>query len=1298
VRQMKGAVGSDEMIREAEGDMQLSAEFCRMVIDLSENGIVILDADGRIIGANRAFAAAIGDDADAIAGKRCIHDFLGEEDGALVSDLLERVRNTAGPDLPDMTVTLRGSQGGGRPFRIHAHPSSCSAQVLLIFSDTNEDQRADKFLEMADNTGVVAYKYQLQPRPGVVWINAAIARMTGYTPEECVNDPDFLEKFVHRGDRPLLKSIARGEFFWENPAIIRVTAKDGTILWTEQRLHPIFDKRGRIVEILGVASDITRQIFAEKQLRKSEEALKAFLNAIPETAALMDLKGRFVTINEAGAHRMKQSVRSLIGRSMFDLLPKEIAKTRRQAFRKVARTGKAQRFRELFDGREIAYIVYPVPGEKGTVEHLAVIGMDITEKNRIETAFQEKKEQLELALEAANLGIWDADLQAGNEFCCDRWTGMLGYSLDEVVQRGIQWTDLTHPDDLARIREETSRSLDGEDQCYRSEFRMKSADGTWKWIYSAGRVVEWDDEGRPLRMTGIHMDIDERRRVDDALKEREKYLSAIFNAAKDVSFVTLDAGSTDFRILDFSPGSERLFGYDRAEVVNEPVALMHTQKDASRLSDIFRTIMENGEEYSGEMTVVKKDGSHFPALCTIYPLFDDNKTMRTALHITVDLTEIKNAERAASESEKRYQTLVEGCPDPIFLFRGDDLTYANKAALRLLGAQNAEEITGHSILAPFCGDAEELCRDTVDLTEVEIERLDGGSITIEAIGVPVEFGTDVEYMVIGRDISRRKEAEDALRESEGRYRSLVELSPEAIMVHCEGKLVYSNSAGLEMLVARKLSDVVGRSLFDFLVPELHEEEENFIRADLQELRQPRIVERQIRRADGEIIDVETTAAPVMYKGKQAVQFIARDITARRKAEDQIQFWHKQLTISNEIIKVANSSLILDEMMERILTMTMEMLDFEVGGIFLKNPDGRTANLMISEGTPDAFGERMGTIYIHDWPYNLTFFAGQPHYVPDLPEDPPGTIDRSILDDMECRSYAGIPLIADSLVVGALYIGSRERAQFSRREQEILESIGKEIGGTVLRGMLHDQLEEAYAEASTYLDILENDLKKANDALLDYTMVVREMLKGSGESYAQKLQATIKQSSEIINNIATIRRIKDHPEEFEPVELDAVIRGEIAKHPDIDISYRDTGIIVFADSLLSEIFANIIGNSVKFGGTDVMIRIDVEEREGMVLVSVEDTGPGISEEEKHCIFSAFRLNASAAGRGLGLHVSRMLANRYCGTIEIGDRVPGKPSSGLAVRVSLPPYEYDSIEILPNDLTPEQEGVRDKRPDA
>lgn len=101
---------------------------------------------------------------------------------------------------------------------------------------------------------------------------------------------------------------------------------------------------------------------------------------------------------------------------------------------------------------------------------------------------------------------------------------------------------------------------------------------------------------------------------------------------------------------------------------------------------------------------------------------------------------------------------------------------------------------------------------------------------------------------------------------------------------------------------------------------------------------------------------------------------------------------------------------------------------------------------------------------------------------------------------------------------------------------------------------------------------------------------------------------------------------------------------------------------------------------------------------MVRVSIEDTGPGIPDDVKHCIFSSFKPDSPGVGKGLGLHVSRLLVSRYCGSLEIEDRVPGKSSAGLAVRFTLAPYETDTVEIYPGDMTMGMDAVRNKRPDV
>jgi len=111
-------------------------------------------------------------------------------------------------------------------------------------------------------------------------------------------------------------------------------------------------------------------------------------------------------------------------------------------------------------------------------------------------------------------------------------------------------------------------------------------------------------------------------------------------------------------------------------------------------------------------------------------------------------------------------------------------------------------------------------------------------------------------------------------------------------------------------------------------------------------------------------------------------------------------------------------------------------------------------------------------------------------------------------------------------------------------------------------------------------------------------------------------------------------------------------------------------VIMADQLLPEVFTNLIGNAIKFGGPTVKVTIRVEESGDDVLVSIEDTGPGIPDEMKEAVFMRFGKNRSRkSGQGLGLYITRMLIERYGGRIRVDDRVPGHPECGAAFRFSL-----------------------------
>jgi PAS domain S-box-containing protein len=145
---------------------------------------------------------------------------------------------------------------------------------------------------------------------------------------------------------------------------------------------------------------------------------------------------------------------------------------------------------------------------------------------------------------------------------------------------------------------------------------------------------------------------------DRELTERERRLSAIFEAAHNVAFVTSELRGGESRILDFSPGAEMIFGYWKTDVVGERLALLHLPEDLERLTEIHRKMRKREVEFSGEITLVRKGGEGFPALLTIHPLKDDSGAIRAALSVCIDITVLKRAEAQIRASLLEKENLL----------------------------------------------------------------------------------------------------------------------------------------------------------------------------------------------------------------------------------------------------------------------------------------------------------------------------------------------------------------------------------------------------------------------------------------------------------------------------------------------------------------------------------------------------------------------------------------------------------------------------------------------------------------
>ncbi|WP_162199191.1 sensor histidine kinase [Methanoculleus sediminis] len=397
----------------------------------------------------------------------------------------------------------------------------------------------------------------------------------------------------------------------------------------------------------------------------------------------------------------------------------------------------------------------------------------------------------------------------------------------------------------------------------------------------------------------------------------------------------------------------------------------------------------------------------------------------------------------------------------------------------------------------------------------------------------------------------------------------------------------------------------------------------------------------------------------------------RDVTDRRPANEGLLSSNRQLLVLNQIMGVSASSLSLDELLEASLTKTLDLLGFDLGLTYLLNPERTMALTRYHRGAPENYLARNRAIKVHHWPWNFVFVAGQPRYLEMQGEG--GTIEEEILASLGVSTLACIPILAESVVVGALFLGSRQVEGFRDEERRLLEAIGQEIGSGVLRSMLHKRLEAAHRETNLYLDVMTHDIKNAENVANLYCDLLLDMLEGDAAQYARKLKGSIRKSSGILQNVSTIRRIHQEPPDLKPLHLGRVIRGGIERTPEATVSFDGTAAEIWADDLLPEVFTNLIGNAVKFGGPDAGIAIRVEdclEEEHAVVVTVEDTGPGIPDEMKETIFDRFRQGGSrGCGEGLGLYIVGMLVERYGGRIWVEDRVEGRPDLGASFKFTL-----------------------------
>ncbi|MCB1995965.1 MAG: PAS domain-containing protein, partial [Rhodoferax sp.] len=249
---------------------------------------------------------------------------------------------------------------------------------------------------------------------------------------------------------------------------------------------------------------------------RSAQLLQTVLDGAGIALVLTDTQGRVVLCSREAARLAGGDQPPAAGDMASDRLPPAMLHGRPNSG---PHDGGVERWSTPVGDREFTVLRGTLRDDSGRPATHYVIARDVSAQQENERALARSEQQLTLALQGAELGLWDWQVHTGAAHFSDRWCTMLGYRPEDVGSHADSWRALVHPDDEPGILAVLQPHLAGQTATYRCEHRLRHRDGHWVWVLAAGRVVERDASGAPLRAVGIHLDISDRRAALQALED-----------------------------------------------------------------------------------------------------------------------------------------------------------------------------------------------------------------------------------------------------------------------------------------------------------------------------------------------------------------------------------------------------------------------------------------------------------------------------------------------------------------------------------------------------------------------------------------------------------------------------------------------------------------------------------------------------------------------------------------------------------------------------------------------------------
>ncbi len=731
----------------------------------------------------------------------------------------------------------------------------------------------------------------------VVW-NAGAENLFGYTFDEArTRDVSFLCPAEESGATLKLFSRALSAQPVEPRQVDRV-CKDGTSVRVSVRVSPLENAAGEIFGVLFLARDISAEAAREQRLTELMLRERDIAALVPD-AIYVHRAGKVLWANPAAVELFgAQSQTDFVGRSAWDLIiPEDLQKVldRHSQLGDAEESGPIYVRRRRLDGVE-----FPSEGRGAEIvwedePATLMVVRDLSDHERTASALVEsearQRDFADISPDAVIVHV-DGEIVFANQAAADMFAAT---AADQLI--GLQNSSLVTPEDWARVTEswDNDVSVPGSDFLQVEQVRF---DGSTFQGQGRAKPIIWD--GLDALLVVIR-DVTEQIEKELALREAEARQRDFAAISPDAMLVHVDG-----EIVFANDAALRMFRAEsESDLLNRQVIDTIHPEDRGILQNNIDTALDDQGSDFFEVRRLRLDGTSFLGEGRFRTV--DWKGAAGVLVVIRDVTEKVAAQDALLESEERYRQIVDVSPDAVFVHVDDKIVFANHAAATMLGATGVPNLIGRQMmdLVPERERVQAMERrarvavdGVVPLSSLLRRRLDGREFMADVIGSQYVWDGAPAILTIMRDVSERIEAERAQELLEQCNRNILELSPEAIFVHCAGMIEYANQAAVHMFGARDVEDLIGCMIADLVHPEEHERVSKIREVMGTGSGSKPVADVRRLRLDGTDFYTRSTGATIDWDGEKGYIVIARDITEERAAREEIRLRTEELEDAN----------------------------------------------------------------------------------------------------------------------------------------------------------------------------------------------------------------------------------------------------------------------------------------------------------------------------------------------------------------------------------------------------------------